>query len=423
VSVSGFINARRAFSEVPYQSAFFPLAIYHALRWLIAFCQMLMLLVAGFVFEWSLPYLNLLFVVLIAVLINLGIGWLMARRIRTLSDGQAFLFLCGDVIHITCLLLLLGMSGQYFLTSFLVPLFFGCVVLSSTRYAVALFAVVIVFMAIVFGTLFQSAIAPLLPVHWLINIITIFVAAMAAHRGVLAQRRWLSAAVKTVEAYEKESEFSKVGALAAAVVHELATPLSTIAVVTEDFRAHPVLQKECGDDLALLQDQVTRCKKILATLGRSPEPGLFDFIDWQIFIKELCRDIHANNIELIIDYDSENFDICPRVSARPELSYALRNLLQNAFGYARREVYVFIEWHRPLFRLTIVDDGVGFDHGVLPLLGEPFLSVRQDRVHHLGLGIYTAIHLLASTGGAVTFENARDGGARVVIEWSHGVIL
>jgi two-component system sensor histidine kinase RegB len=39
----------------------------------------------------------------------------------------------------------------------------------------------------------------------------------------------------------------------------------------------------------------------------------------------------------------------------------------------------------------------------------------------MGLGIFIATTLLSRSGGAVSFENAADGGARVTVVWPRAI--
>jgi len=54
---------------------------------------------------------------------------------------------------------------------------------------------------------------------------------------------------------------------------------------------------------------------------------------------------------------------------------------------------------------------------VLARLGEPYISSRAGSAGHMGLGVFIAQTLLSRTGARVSFGNAEDGGARVVISW------
>jgi two-component system sensor histidine kinase RegB len=105
----------------------------------------------------------------------------------------------------------------------------------------------------------------------------------------------------------------------------------------------------------------------------------------------------------------------------PEILHGLGNLIQNAIQFARHEVSIAIAWDRAGVAVEIVDDGPGFLPGLLPRLGQPYLSGREGRdgeAAHMGLGIFIAQTLLERTGAKLRFANLPDGGGQVVIQWA-----
>ncbi|HYL49659.1 MAG TPA: hypothetical protein VET84_09865, partial [Stellaceae bacterium] len=46
-----------------------------------------------------------------------------------------------------------------------------------------------------------------------------------------------------------------------------------------------------------------------------------------------------------------------------------------------------------------------------------YISARADVGAHMGLGIFIAQSLLERTGARLSFDNVKDGGAHVVVEW------
>ena len=65
-----------------------------------------------------------------------------------------------------------------------------------------------------------------------------------------------------------------------------------------------------------------------------------------------------------------------------------------------------------------------FRNTSLSKLGEPYLADRgreTGRETHLGLGIFIAKTLLDRQGAALSFSNATNGGAQVVIAWTRAM--
>ena len=63
----------------------------------------------------------------------------------------------------------------------------------------------------------------------------------------------------------KEHELVSLEA-AAAAAHSLATPLSTIKIITQELSKSLKINKDIEKDMALLIDQVERCNQILKNL-------------------------------------------------------------------------------------------------------------------------------------------------------------
>ena len=102
--------------------------------------------------------------------------------------------------------------------------------------------------------------------------------------------------------------------------------------------------------------------------------------------------------------------------------HGLGNLIQNAIHFARREVNVAVAWDRAGVAVEIADDGPGFPPGLLPRLGQPYLSGRSGEAQHMGLGIFIAQTLLARTGAGVDFANLAEGGAHVAVRWPRAAL-
>jgi two-component system sensor histidine kinase RegB len=85
-------------------------------------------------------------------------------------------------------------------------------------------------------------------------------------------------------------------------------------------------------------------------------------------------------------------------------------------------------WSRREAKLLIQDDGPGFAPDILPFLGEPYLSSREemppgrDEGEHMGLGVFIARTLLARTGARVSFANRPEGGAEVAVTWTRSAL-
>ncbi len=128
-----------------------------------------------------------------------------------------------------------------------------------------------------------------------------------------------------------------------------------------------------------------------------------------------------------IGFRIESLGDLPSLPASPELSHGLGTLLQNAFEFARREVVVKLAADERELKVTISDDGPGFDPALLGQLGEPYVSRgnegRESQGEHMGLGVFIAVTLLGRTGATLHFGNRPAGGGEVVVSWRRAHLL
>ncbi len=196
------------------------------------------------------------------------------------------------------------------------------------------------------------------------------------------------------------------GTLAAGAAHELGTPLSTMAVVIGEMR------DECSvpgaqENLALLDDQVKNCKRILDTLIRQAqdiphEVSIDGFIsavldEWQL----LRPTVHYR-------YQVDGGQPAPRINADPALRAALLNLLNNAADASPQEMDVLLHWDAAGATLEIRDHGPGLTPEAAARAGSAFFTTKEEG---RGLGLFLANATLENLGGSVRLYNREGGGA------------
>lgn len=259
---------------------------------------------------------------------------------------------------------------------------------------------------------------------WIAVAMTIgFVAAYVA--TLSAEARQLSDAVSATHAMlAREQRMNAVGGLAAAAAHELGTPLATIAVVAKEI-ARDLPPGELKDDAELLLAETMRCRDILARLAAKPEGGgpegdPFPKPPLSVLLKEIAgRYARAMRVTHVVDFAD---GVEPHLARTPEIVQALGTLVENAATFAREGIDVVVWSDADHVGVDISDDGPGFSPEILGRLGEPYVSTRIGDGEHMGLGIFIANTLLSRTGGAVSWENRREGGARVSVRWPKSVV-
>jgi two-component system sensor histidine kinase RegB len=116
---------------------------------------------------------------------------------------------------------------------------------------------------------------------------------------------------------------------------------------------------------------------------------------------------HGAEIVIRIAPASSAAGAAPRLRRMPEIIHGLRNLVENAVGFAERRVEIIAVWSAVEVEITVSDDGPGFPSAVLARLGEPYVSERGvgQKAGGLGLGFFIAKTLLERSGARFEAQN------------------
>lgn len=222
----------------------------------------------------------------------------------------------------------------------------------------------------------------------------------------------------------RSEKLEALGTLAAGTAHELATPLSTIAVVAGDvakfFDDHPLDHPDAKDvveDIHLIRSQLDRCRSILnrmagqagQAIGESIRPiSMSDF--WELVLVDLPDRNHVQ-LRMADDVADERSEVPVVV-----LSQAVRGLVQNAFDAdpQRRGVRVTIERFAQHLTWEISDLGEGMAPEVLKRVSEPFFTTKPTG-KGMGLGVFLAKNVIERLGGSIDFQSAAGQGTKVTI--------
>jgi two-component system sensor histidine kinase RegB len=197
------------------------------------------------------------------------------------------------------------------------------------------------------------------------------------------------------------------GTLAASAAHELGTPLSTMSVVIGEMRRDTAAQPELQGSLAILDDQVKNCKRIIDTLIRHAQEapseqavegfvsGVLD--EWQL----LRPTVHYR-------YEVSGQQPTPCLHIDPALRSALLNLLNNAADASPEEMSILLRWDEANIVLEIRDQGPGLTPEAAARAGSAFFTTKQEG---RGLGLFLANATLERIGGKVRLLNREGGGA------------
>jgi len=201
--------------------------------------------------------------------------------------------------------------------------------------------------------------------------------------------------------------------------HELRTPIASIRAQLEVALAHPDTAdwpRVAGGSSAevvrmqRLVDDLLRIARLDDSRDALPQPS--QEVDLDDIVRSESAALRAAKVGLA--------GVSPaRVrGAEPDLRRIVRNLLENAERYGRGQIEVSLTQNGSEARLEIEDDGPGVAPEQRELVFERFRRLEESRSRAsggAGLGLSLARGLVEAHGGDVWIEDARIGGARLVV--------
>lgn len=417
------------------------------LRWLAVAGQLAAILIVHFALGFPVPLGLCLGAITASAWLNI-FTMLPFTSKRYLSDREAAAYIAFDMLQLCALLFLTGGLQNPFSVLILAPVTIAASVLP-------------VRLTMTVGALAFAGISVLaanhLPLPWrpgetvdfppVLNIgvwvaLSFAVAFFAAyaHRIAAESSELRSALAASQLVLAREERLAALGGLAAAAAHELGTPLATIQLTAKEMASDLKGQGFLEEDAKLLVSQAQRCRDILGRLSNRGEEGdqMMDRIAADLMLKEAAGPFldAPSGPAVIFEVKGGAQDEAPPVlRRRPEIIYGLRNIVENAAGYARSKVLVAADWDKDTFSVEIHDDGPGFSPEILGRLGEPYLGGRargragSQKKGGLGLGFFIAKTLLERTGASISFDNRSweedpaKTGAWVAVRWPRSAIF
>lgn len=396
------------------------------LRWVVISGQFIAILASYYAMQVNLPLGACLATACAGLVLNIAAN--LHRRVRgRLYTHEAALYFAFDILQLSLLMFLTGGLDNPFAVFLVMPVAMAA---SMLRFWAVLSLAALTLLCLVLNAWWH------LPLPWpfgslnlpnlygwvvcfALSISAVFIAiySWSVAREGRRMRRALNA---TQAELAGANQMTAMGALAAAVAHELGTPLATISLVSKELLREVPEDSEIREDVALLVSQAERCRQVLADFARKPaaEGGdPYRVLPLLALVEEAAGPHRLIGIALNVTA-LPSPDAALMVRRRPELIHGLGNFIQNAFQFARAQVVVNVGWDDEKVNIIIEDDGPGFSAGLLTKIGEPYISTRDSAgASHMGLGIFIAKTLLERTGARLNFTNRREGGARITVTW------
>lgn len=207
--------------------------------------------------------------------------------------------------------------------------------------------------------------------------------------------------------------------LAAGVAHELATPLSTIAVASHELKVTAGLgcqNKSCIADSTLIRQEVDRCRAIIDRLssrgGASATRSITLDPAWlgsvlPAYLPAAC--VQRLRIEcqqpVVLEVDE--------ISFLQSVAALVKNACEADPNGA--EVTLRIDNGQDSAGLEVVDHGSGIPQSILDQVGEPFVTTKEPG-RGMGLGLYLVQMFCFQHEGTLRFLPNEPQGTRVVMQ-------
>jgi two-component system sensor histidine kinase RegB len=399
------------------------------LRWVAICGQVVTVVAVELVLGIDLPWAPILVIIALETGSNLAFA-LWARRTAEVAEWVIGLLMAVDVLLLTGLLYVSGGAVNPFTVLYLINIALAAVVLTP-RWSWGL----TVFSILCFGLLFLeeqlgtadgggSGHAHHMRMHlegmWVAFAVAAgFIVYFVQHvtRALAAREAELETARLVTARHEK---LASLATLAAGAAHQLATPLSTIAIAAKELEQQlrrSESEADAAADARLIREQVERCRDILAQMaadagesaGEPFTPVAIDHV-----LQLALNGLRANGaVPIAVDNLAADRQVVVPVRL---ISQALRALFRNAVDATRngRPVRIRVDADEREWRVEVRDEGEGMSPPVLQRAGEPFFTTMGPH-RGMGLGLFLARTVVERLGGRLDLRSVAAGGTTAVM--------
>jgi len=234
--------------------------------------------------------------------------------------------------------------------------------------------------------------------------------------------------IKDISQLNRAQKKAAWGEVAVRMAHEIKNPLTPILLSAQRLR-NRFLESLKGKDLEVVDkttttiiDQVKSMDSMVsafADYANTPEiekrkENLNEIIDKSISLYDA-----QDNVSINFDLDKNAPDLMLDSSS---MSRVLINLVKNSYEAAEEKDQVVIDIatkyikNDSVVKLTITDNGIGFDKEVLDKVFEPYVTTK---LKGSGLGMAIVQNIIEQHDGRIFASNVKTGGAMITIEFDY----
>ncbi len=386
-----------------------------ALRSAAIIIQLFLIFFVNLVLEYELPWMPLFSV----ILLELGFTFVSVgfyRNKAQISQGALLMQICADILFLSLLLFFSGGATNAFVSLLLIPIAIAAVTLTSTLLALVAFLAILSYsillwhlpMSVMHGNMQGHFIGMGMNFLFSALVVAIVVGKMARS---INQRELAIAAYR--ENLLKQEQVTSLGVASAQVTHQLATPIATVQLLTDE------LSEDYPDNDIIhdIQSQLTRCTDSLTAFRAM----VFDIKEQTIIsskvddlLTDLLENLHVNYPEINVDLNAQQ-PTNTAIMADAALLPAILNLINNAIRATKANnsngITLISQVEGDNWQFIIRDYGVGFSLEKLQQLGIKPVNSEQG----LGMAVFLSHASLERLGGKLTLTNHNRGGALVTL--------
>ena len=206
----------------------------------------------------------------------------------------------------------------------------------------------------------------------------------------------------------------------AAFSHDLRTPLTILRGYSDflkKYAAGSLTREKVLDTLAVMDSHISRLERYAATMGEAARLEEVALVPARIDVAALRAQMAEEGKVVCrgLCFSMEGEEDGAAFADAALILRVFDNLAANAARYAKTRVAAAFRRRGDALVLTVEDDGPGFTSEGLKRAAEPYFRDKTDARdgEHFGLGLYICRTLAERHGGALTVDNAPEGGARV----------